>query len=73
MGRHPDCRVVNMRIILDRGLGWGNNSTGQVRGVWKFGEGVDGNSLIDHSGETEHLNKISWVGWEWRWEVVGTN
>ena len=39
MGRHPYYRVVNMRIILDRGLGWGNNSTGQVRGVWKFGEG----------------------------------
>ena len=35
--------------------------------------GVDGNSLIDHSGGTEHLNKTSWVEWEWKWALVGIN
>ena len=52
---------------------WGHKLTGQVGGVWKFGEGVDGNSLIDHSGEKEHLNKTSWVEWEWRWALIGIN
>ena len=39
--------------------------------IWR--RGVDGNSLIDHSGGTEHLNKTSWVEWEWRWALVGIN
>ena len=51
----------------------GNKSTGQVRGVWKFGEGVDGNSLIDNSGGTEHLNKTSWLSGNGNWALVGIN
>ena len=46
MGRHPYYRIVNMRIILDRGLGWGKqvNRAGE-RSVEIWRRGVGGNRL----------------------------
>ena len=47
-----------------------NRAGGRGVEIWR---GVDGSSLIDHSGEKEHLNKTSWVEWEWRWALIGIN